>query len=194
MSTNKLKNIVLSTSGTPSGSNIIYTDSNNKLIDSGNVLCFQNYFAHIVDEKSNNTEGGSYTANTDVTRTLNTIRIRIPNTTWVSISSNIVTIDGANYPGVYYFKFNVPFHNVETGFGSLRDITDTNEYNGLVIDSGPNASVGSLGFHVEEITKSKNYDIRFVANGSGTTNGLGRKHGLNSDPETFAQLYIEKIN
>lgn len=151
----------------------------------------------VVDRKANGTVGGSYTtANTDQTRTINTT---IQSQSWLSISSNQITIDGANYPGRYLIEWIGKSFRVDRWIEFLEDQSGptivSDGMNSYSVNASLTSSNSTLGYYEVDITTSKTYEIVHIAsNNSFNTNGMGVTHSLNTpDPETYCTVYITRF-
>ena len=149
----------------------------------------------LADQKATSTAGGSYTATTASVRTLNTT---IQSQSWLSLSSNQFTIDGANYPGRYFIEWRGQAYRVNNGWHFLEDTSGptivglgTSTYS---LQSSDSPRCISQGYYEADITTSKTYEIYIqTTTTSANTNGRGVPHTLNSpDPETFLYVYITR--
>lgn len=168
----------------------IYNNGNSIFMDIGVMKDFA-----VLSDNHGGT-GGYYSSTVNITRILDTFNIS-SNENWLSLSSNIFTIDGANYPGLYTFDFQAPAYRVDLFYCFLRkDPSGTPSTvavgNGEATYKSVNyISTYSNGFYAEYITSSTSFDLRFKALNTGVNvNGLGVAHLQNSDPEAFSYVKI----
>lgn len=146
------------------------------------------------DRRSTSTAGGSYTATTAVVRALTTVKSQ----SWASLSSNQITIDGANYPGRYVFEWRGHCYRADGNWHFLENTSGptivglgTSTYSATATDA---TRCISNGYYEDDITTSITYEIYFQAEtNSVNVNGKGVAHTLNSpDPETYCYVYITR--
>ncbi len=141
--------------------------------------------AYIKDLKTSATGGGSASANTLVTRTLNTLS---GDTSFVSLSSNQFTLQ----PGEYIVHAAVPAYRTSQTQAFLYNVTDAV----YVIDgqsgaSGATASTGVL-FMVDgylSIGSAKTYEIRMFTTAAFATNGLGAPSDSHANNPQATEVY-----
>lgn len=151
---------------------------------------FESY-AIICDQKTNGTDGGSYTADTTITRNLNTELVDPDGI--VSISSNQFTLGAGNY----YIHFAVPAIRVQTFTAWLYDVTNTTDriYGQAAYSYVSDGDTSNChGYGRVSITANTTYEIRFLADNSLATYGLGRASESTSysGPEIYTIVEIYK--
>ena len=151
-------NIRLSQDSSSLSQSYLFRDTDDQLsfrtaADGTKLVSMKPEVAVIVDEKSNNTAGGTYTTPNVIIRDLNTIRY---SQSWVSLpGSNVIRIDGATYPGVYFFKWISPGHHIDEFYTTLHNITTDEEYPSLTCGAHElDIQVNAVGTHVETLTAS----------------------------------------
>lgn len=136
----------------------------------------------------NLSEPGSYSAGVATIRDLNTTSV---SQSWASLSTNIVTVDGSTYPGLYHFEYCTSMYNVDRF------------YTFLVNGSGTTLSTGTSGYHGATIgNHSKgNYSVKLstsldvtvkVQASASDSQGLGKQYEFGAD-NCYTILVIERI-
>jgi hypothetical protein len=150
---------------------------------------FDSQFLHIRDQKSSGTDGGTLTAGTWHTRTLNTIVTN--EISGASLSSSQFTLPA----GTYYIEASAPAYAANSHRIKLRRITSTaadillgtSEY----VGSGISASTISCVFGRFTITGTVAFEIQHRGSSSTSNYGLGRATSLGT--EVYADVRIWKI-
>jgi hypothetical protein len=144
----------------------------------------------IRDEKAPGTSGGSFTAGSFVTRTLNTITSYPVGQTDISLSGNIITLD----PGVYKIRAYFPGNRCGRHTSRIMD----NDLNtvlliGSVVDSTTSQDVTTLSITtgILSVTSTVNIRLEHRCGVTRGTNGLGSASGFQT--EVYTQVTIEKI-
>lgn len=149
-------------------------------------------YASLSDVKSSNTSGGNYgTANTWVTRDLNTendpdgiVALNTPSTNDFQLGR-----------GRYLITFRVPGFNIQNFRGRLYDVTNSAE---VALGDSQYANEGgwetpfySTGFAAVNLTGNTAYRLEMIANAT-DSNGLGRACNVSSVNEVYSQVSIIK--
>jgi hypothetical protein len=147
-------------------------------------------YAVICDEKSNDTDGGTFTSGDWRTRDLNT-EITDPDGI-VSISSNQFTLGTA---GTYLIEWNAPAFRCGGNQSRLYDITGSAA---LELGSTTNTDTGgdgdtsdSFGFTRHTITGSNTYEIQHQCAHTESTEGYGRGSDFGATRYTFVKIFKE---
>jgi hypothetical protein len=148
-------------------------------------------YLHVRDEKTNGTDGGTASAGTTYTRTLNTV---VENTiTGASLATNQVTLPA----GTYDIEGIAPGYEVRNSHSYLYNVTDG--VAGLLGQSGayagPSSGVSAFGSFKGRVTiaASKTFELRHHVTENQTTTGLGRGTAAPGLTEVFAQLFVRKV-
>lgn len=145
--------------------------------------------ALLADEKTSNTEGGTFTSGSWATRTLNT---EVSDTDGiVSLSSNVFTL-GA---GTYVIEWSAPAYNVNNHQTRLYDNTNTTviEYGSTEYASSThNVTNRSFGSAKITISSSTGYKIEHRCSSTKATYGLGAQANF-GNVEVYAQVKITKL-
>ena len=144
--------------------------------------------ALLVDEKSQNTVGGTFTAGAWQTRTLNTEVSDLNNI--CSLSSNIFTLSS----GTYLIEWSAPAYLVERNQTRLYDTT-----NSAVVQYGSSNYSGSTvtlvnsssGSGIVVISSNTGYRIEHRATATRSSQGFGVEGNLG--PEIYTQVKITKL-
>ena len=141
------------------------------------------------DQKTLGQDGGSITAGVDTTRVLNTVSTARD---WLSLSSNIFTIDGANYPGNYYIEWFCPGYLC---FNFVCWLEDDGSSTVLQLGQSTYSSLDSQtlshGFYYTNITTSIDLKIVMRCSTTKATNGLGvNKGGALQGNEIYTNVKI----
>ncbi len=178
----------LTSTGAGSGA-IAYCDIN--VFDTPMVSqSFQRRLAYIRDEKATATDGGTFTAGSDVTRVLNTLID--PTGIVTSLSSNAFTLPA----GTYRIRAEAPAFQVAENRATLRNTTDSvNTIRGQssysTVTNGPTANAVVAG--VFTITSSKTFEIRHRCSSTKSGNGFGVNSNY-GESEVYTTVEIEKLN
>ena len=199
--------ITLATSGTQTitGALVITNTSNATTVSSGSLVVAggagitsdlrvggniygQQQYAIIEDQKSNGTDGGSYTTGSFVSRTLNTI---VADTIGITLSSNQITLSS----GVYKFEIQAPGNACNRTKAILRNITDsTNALIGTSTWSDPTAAnqTFSLINGILTIGSSKTFAVQqyFQSSATAFTGGVATAAGI---IEVYTRVIITKL-
>lgn len=149
-------------------------------------------YAVICDQKSNNTDGGTFTSGAWRTRDLNTELFDADGI--VSISSNQFTLSAA---GTYLIEFYAPAFRSSTNQARLYDITGS-----AVVDIGMTTTTDTgsdgdtslaIGFARHTITSSNTYEIQHQCTSTKNTEGFGRSTSFDVTYEryTFVKIFKE---
>ena len=155
---------------------------------SGNVSFSQRYpqTALLVDTKSQNTAGGTFTAGAWQTKTLNTEVSDLNNI--CSLSSNIFTLSS----GTYLIEWISPAYSVDRNQSRLYDTTNSAavQYgSSQYTESG--VQVDSVGSTIVVISSNTGYKIEHRAQSTRSSQGFGVE--ANVGPEIYTQVKITKL-
>ena len=147
-------------------------------------------FATLSDVKSSGTTGGGYgTANTWVTRDLNT---EVDPDGIVTLSSNQFTLGR----GRYLISFSAPMYEVEDFHSRLYDVTNSAE---RAVGNSQFANPGgwetpfySCGSWAVNLTGDTTYRIESIAESAAGTDGLGKHAGVSGVSEVYTTVEITK--
>lgn len=145
--------------------------------------------AHITDEKTSGTGGGTSASATTQIRTLNTMND--PSSIVTSLSSNQFTLPS----GTYAIKAKVPGFRTNFSQAYLQDTTNSNFYYGRSAYSSGTADYCDCTSFVEEvitIASSAVFQIGQYTGNSQATSGLGVPSS-SGNHETYTQVEISKI-
>jgi hypothetical protein len=143
------------------------------------------------EEQSPGTAGGTSTANTWMTRVLNTNPVN--SITGASLSSNVITLPA----GTYDVAASAPTYSGTTV--SARSIQLYNSSDSAVIIDGDTIwNAQEVRSHLQgrfTLAAAKNVVLRSIANTAVSTNGLGVNSGgfSNSVPNHFSDIFIRKV-
>lgn len=145
--------------------------------------------ATIKDVKAANTDGGTFTSGSFVTRTLNTLSDPFG---IVSLASNQFTLQ----PGTYSIKVYAPAFRVDSHLSKLRNITDSSDTllgQSSFADSGADGSSSiSQISGTFSITSAKTFEIQHRCQTTGTTTGFGQPANFGVS-ETYTTVEIQKL-
>lgn len=143
---------------------------------------------HIVDEKASGTNGGTFTAGSWVTRTLNTERTDEIGST---LASNQFTLPA----GTYNIDASAPGAGVYSHQTRLRNITDgtttlvgTSEWNNDALNAQTRSHIRGRF----TIAAEKTFEIQHRSAASEATTGLGVAVAF-GEVEVYTQVWIEKV-
>mgnify|MGYP005989991505 CR=1 FL=1 len=145
--------------------------------------------AILVDQKSDGTNGGTFTAGAWRTRDLNT-EVSDPDGI-VSISSNQFTLAA----GTYLIEYSAPAYDTNAHQTKLYDITGSADLNfGTCEHSGSgDATISrSFGKFIHTITSANVYEIRHYAETTRSDAGFGLA-SASSNVEVFTMVTITKL-
>lgn len=150
---------------------------------------FEGALLHVRDEKAAGSYGGSSSASTWHTRTLNTVLVN--EISGAALASNQVTLPG----GDYYVEACAPSLGGNGHTARLYNVTDGavlleggNAYNdGSLTDSGQARVSGRFGLAGEKVIELRHFTINAHA-----TNGLGQRMNAGL-VEVFSDLKIWKV-
>lgn len=151
-------------------------------------------YAKLSDTKPSGTPGGSFTANVEITRNLNTVDVLQP---WVSLANNEFTLQ----PGKYSFSALLPNYYGNFHKNWLKNITN----NSIAIVGTSNYAASTSGDQCQvfgyikgmiEITTQTTFDIRFVSKNTYTAygDGLGVQTTLSGQPEVYTIVELFKLD
>ena len=149
-------------------------------------------YAVICDQKSNGTDGGTFTSGAWRTRDLNTEVFDADGI--VSISSNQFTLSAA---GTYLIEFYAPAFRSSNNQARLYDITGSAEIAigmSTMSDPGSDGDTSiSIGFARHTITSSNTYEIQHQTASTKSTEGFGRSTSFTVTAEiyTFVKIFKE---
>ena len=144
--------------------------------------------AVLVDEKTENTNGGTFTADAWRTRDLNT-EVSDPDGI-VTLSSNQFTL-GA---GTYLIAWECPCYRVGFNQSRLYDITGAAAVEGgmsFYVESSAQYHGTSNGSAVVTITASNVYEIQHFCSNTRSTDGFGVRGS--AGPERYTRVTISKV-
>lgn len=143
----------------------------------------------IEQQEASGTAGGSTTAGSWVTRTLNTV-VRNVNSV-ASLATNKITLPA----GTYYIAFSAPAYDA-TSFLHKAKIYNTTDTADVIIGSSEGAlgsqQTRSVGSGIVTITGAKDFELRHRSNQSEATSGLGLSNGM-SVVEVYGRVEIWKV-
>lgn len=131
--------------------------------------------AVIQDQKAANTAGGTFTAGSDQTRTLNTLVFN--RDAAVSLASNQFTLPA----GTWEIEWSAPAFGVNLHQSILRDVTagaDVARGTSESSDNSTNNTTRSAGRHRVSIASANVYEIRHACSVTKATTGLGQATNL----------------
>jgi len=143
--------------------------------------------AYIKDVKSAGTPGGSFTAGSFVTRTLNTLSDPYG---IAALSSNQFTLQ----PGTYLIEASAPAYLVDDHQTKIRNITDSSDaLTGAAARAGAIDSTSNRSFveGVISISSAKAFELQHRC-GTTSAQGLGRQGNFGID-ETYAVVKVTKL-
>jgi hypothetical protein len=141
----------------------------------------------IVDQKTNGTNGGSFTSGAWRTRDLNTT-IGSNTITGSSLASNQFTLPS----GTYYINSSAPGFGVNQHKIKLRNITDSSD---VIIGSSENTGSSQTRSFLNgtfTISSSKVFEIQHYGNTTSNTNGFGSASSF-SVVEIYTQVELRKL-
>ena len=144
--------------------------------------------AFLKEVQTSGTQGGTFTAGSFVTRTLNTVE---GDSEIVSLSSNQFTLQA----GKYVIEARAPAFAVSSHVAKLRNITDSTDDAIGTSGYAENVNGGSADSFVNaiiEITSTKVFEIQNRSGGTQATNGLGVANAYGVD-EVYTQVKITKL-
>jgi hypothetical protein len=171
------------------GSDIIGISVNGSKIaqlDSNGITANLPYWI-IVDQKTNGTNGGSFTSGAWRTRDLNTT-IGSNTITGSSLASNQFTLPS----GTYYINSSAPGFGVNQHKIKLRNITDSSD---VIIGSSENTGSSQTRSFLNgtfTISSSKVFEIQHYGNTTSNTNGFGSASSF-SVVEIYTQVELRKL-
>lgn len=186
----------IETSGVTAWSDLFTNGTRYRLIGSDNPwfgeIPTQSRTVQVRDEKSNGTDGGTFTSGSDQTRDLNTVND--PND-WgfASVASNQVTLT----PGVYALRWSAPAYQVNGHKSHLYDITNSSAVSGGEgtsenCDNTGQVQTSSLGSVVVSISIPTTYEVRHRCDTTRSTDGFGINSGYGI-VEVYTTLEITKL-
>jgi len=148
-------------------------------------------YAIFVDQQAANTNAGTFTAGSWVTRVLNTTNKNTSIGTNISLSSNQVILKA----GTYYIKGSAPGYKCDRHVLRFYNSTDNaTSINGQAAECGGAIDVCTHAFieGVITITSQKTFELQHICETTSNTYGLGIGNNWDSEPVIFATVYIEK--
>ncbi|WP_287373622.1 hypothetical protein [Prosthecochloris sp.] len=145
-------------------------------------------YALLADQKSQGTDGGTFTSGSDQTRDLNTKKADPDNI--VSLSSNQFSLAA----GSYLIKWSTPVYDVNAHRSKLYDVTGDNTYVGSseYAPSGQNGANRSFGIARITISTSTTFEIRHRCDGTKSNIGFGLSCDYSGEVEEYTQVEIYK--
>ncbi|MDZ8085615.1 MAG: hypothetical protein RMY16_08465 [Nostoc sp. DedQUE12b] len=148
-------------------------------------------YAQIADVKPSGTGGGTYTsANTTIIRTLNTV---ISSASWLSLSSNIFTLQ----PGTYFIDAIVPAILVNNFRGWIEDSSGTIVLLGSSAYNAPGSAYAATNSYIKgkiTVTSETSYTVKFKGvSASSFVYTLGVQTGFAGQSEVYTQVNITKV-
>lgn len=143
----------------------------------------------VADEKASGTDGGSFTAGSWVTRTLNTVRTN--GITGASLSSNQITLPA----GTYHISARSPAFAVQSHQTLLYNVTSgATALVGSTAWAAPAGNVGNDSFVEGTITVASStvFELRHRCSSTKNTTGLGAAGGF-GEVEVYSVVVIRKI-
>lgn len=157
-----------------------------KKVKPANLIIPGAIIAIIEEQQTSGTEGGTFTAGSDVTRTLNTLVYN--RDTLVSLSSNRFTLPA----GDWEIEWSAPAYAVERHQSLLHNQTDASDVKRGTTEQGATAGVTtrSHGRARVSIAGSKAFEIRHRSSVSNSGDGLGSAASLGT--EIYTQVIVRK--
>jgi hypothetical protein len=150
---------------------------------------FESQLLHVRDERANNTQSGSVTSGSWVTRPINTVNTN--EISGASLSSNQITLPA----GTYYINANGTAYKVNENVIKLRNITDSSD---TIIGmaqfawDGDESTTSSFLTGRFTIASSKTFELQFRVSITNSTNGFGNKANLGVT-EVYTDVQIWKV-
>ena len=169
----------------PSGGTLTVA-SGGTITNSGTATGFGLFtsYAIIADQKSQSTEGGTFTSGAWRTRDLNT-EIADPDGI-VSISSNQFTLGAGNY----LIRWACPSYACGDAQARLYNITDSSVDGISMVNYWPFDGLAQ-GWARLVITGSKTFEIQHRCQSTGSTNGFGGASTFGTEQYTTVEIYKE---
>lgn len=151
---------------------------------------FSQQLLHVRDEKSNGTDGGTFTSGAWRTRDLNTVKTN--EITGASLSNDQITLPA----GTYFCQAKAAAHeSLQANKLRFRNVTDsTTELVGLPLDLSDTAQTGAIAT-VEgrfEIAGEKTFELQHRAQSGASTTGFGQATSF-GEVEVYADVLIWKV-
>lgn len=144
------------------------------------------------DQKPFDTNGGTFSSGSWVTRQLNTVVYSRQNNSWASQSLNQFTLQ----PGTYLIEANVPAYRVNSHQIRLQNITNGTT-DSLGISAYCSASDGNFSFseimEIVTIDQVTTYEIQHRCQSSRSTDGLGIATFAASTSSDGTNVYTQVI-
>jgi len=151
---------------------------------------YESQLLHIRDEKSNNTQGGTFTSGAWQKRDLNTTKTN--EITGASLSSSVITLPS----GTYYIEASAPAIEVGTHKAKLYNTSDssdviigTSQHNRSDNNYASSRSIVSGRF---TISAQKNFELQHRCNDTRNTDGFGKACNF-SVVEVYSDVKIWKV-
>lgn len=144
-------------------------------------------FLNVVDQKTQNTDGGSFASGAWRTRDLNTVRAN--QITGASLAANQITLPAGNY----VCQWSAPAYSTSINDRNqtrLQNITDAATVGYGSINRGSNQA-NSLGTLYFSIAASKVFELQHITSNTRNTDGFGRAG--NFAPEIYSQIHFWKV-
>jgi hypothetical protein len=157
----------------------------NNIIATYTYIVYDNWFALILDKKTTGTNGGTFTAGSWITRTLNTIE---GSQDFCSLSANQIILQ----PGDYHIYVTTSCCGVYNHQFRIYDITESKTMyvsnNGFT--SGTNDTL-ECDFIVN-LTEPKTFELQHQCTNTQLHYGFGRAVGF-GEPEIYSRIHIVNI-
>ena len=175
----------------PSADKALITDGSGNLSFGSAGGIFESALVHVRDEKSNNTNGGTFSSGAWRTRTLNTVMTN--EVTGASLASNQITLPS----GTYYIDASAPGYYCQDHKTKLYNITDSSDILiGTSEWSAPSSgNVQSRSFLSGRFTLGAEKVVQFQHRciTSRSTDGFGQATGVGV-VEVYADVRIWKVS
>lgn len=138
----------------------------------------------LVDQKAQNTDGGTFTSGSWVTRDLNT-EVRDANGN-ASLSSNQIALDA----GTYYCEISAPANNVLRHMVKLRNVTDSTDLlTGTPENTGSGPQTRSLIVGVFTVGAGKALEVQHQCQSTQASSGFGIASNFAAEIYTVVKLW-----
>lgn len=150
---------------------------------------FEAELLHVIDQKTANSDGGTFTSGAWRTRTLNTTRTN--EITGASLASNQITLPA----GTYFIQASAPAFAVNSHKARLQNITDGTTTLVGTSEWAQNSTGASCSFVNGRFTiaAEKDFELQHRCLTSVNTTGFGVAADLDSHVEVYSDVMIWKV-